>query len=218
MKYYPIFLDVKGRDCLVVGGGEVGTRKAMGLYRSGARVRVISKKFSQKLETTSGICLACKSYEPSDLATAFLVFAATDNKVLNQQVRADATAREILCNSADAPDRSDFILPSVVERGDLVCAVSTSGASPALAKKIRKDLEQMLGLEYKEFLLLMANIRKKLLEEGHDPSAHKKIFTALVEKKIPELIAANDQTRIDSVLLELLGSGYEYERLVPQEQ
>ena len=87
-----------------------------------------------------------------------------------------------------------------------------------MAKKIRKDLEQMLGLEYKEFLLLMANIRKKLLEEGHDPSAHKKIFTALVEKKIPELIAANDQTRIDSVLLELLGSGYEYERLVPQEQ
>lgn len=218
MKYYPIFLDVKGRDCLVVGGGEVGTRKAMGLYRSGARVRVISKTFSQKLETMSDICLASKSYEPSDLATAFLVFAATDNKDLNQQVREDATARGILCNVADAPDRSDFILPSVVERGDLVCAVSTSGASPALAKKIRKDLEQMLGPEYKDFLLLMANTRKKLLEEGHDPSTHKKIFTALVEKKIPELIAANDQTRIDSVLLELLGSGYEYERLVPQEQ
>jgi precorrin-2 dehydrogenase/sirohydrochlorin ferrochelatase len=217
MKYYPIFLDVQDRDCLVVGGGDVGTRKAMGLYRSGARVRVISKKFSQKLETISGICLVCKSYEPSDLATAFLVFAATDNKALNQQVREDATAREILCNSADAP-RSDFILPSVVERGDLVCAVSTSGTSPALAKKIRGELEQMFGVEYGDFLVLMANIRKKLLEEGHDPSAHKKIFTALVGKKIPELMAANDQTRIDSVLLELLGSGYEYERLVPQEQ
>jgi precorrin-2 dehydrogenase/sirohydrochlorin ferrochelatase len=218
MKYYPIFLDVQDRDCLVVGGGDVGTRKAMGLYRSGARVRVISKKFSQKLEAISGICLVCKSYEPSDLAMAFLVFAATDNKALNQQVREDATAREILCNVADAPDRSDFILPSIVERGDLVCAVSTSGASPALAKKIRKDLEQMLGPEYKDFLLLMANTRKKLLEEGHDPGAHKKIFTALVGKKIPELIAANDKTRIDLVLLELLGAGYEYERLVPQEQ
>jgi precorrin-2 dehydrogenase/sirohydrochlorin ferrochelatase len=218
MKYYPIFLDVRDRDCLVVGGGAVGTRKAMGLYRSGARVRVISKKFSKKLEAISGICLACKSYEPSDLATAFLVFAATDNKGLNEQIQADATVREILCNSADAPDRSDFILPSVVERGDLVCAVSTSGASPALAKKIRKDLEQMFGAEYGDFLVLMANIRKKLLEEGHDPSAHKRIFKALVEREIPALIAANDRTRIDSVLLELLGPGYGYHRLVSQEQ
>ncbi len=218
MKYYPIFLDVRDRDCLVVGGGAVGTRKAMGLYRSGARVRVISKKFSQTLETISGICLMCKFYEPSDLARAFLVFAATDNTDLNQQIREDATARDILCNIADAPDRSGFILPSVVERGDLVCAVSTSGASPALAKKIRKDLEQMLGPEYGDFLLLMKHIRKKLLEEGHNPRGHKKIFKALVEKKIPALIAANDQTRIDLVLLELLGPGYEYERLVPQEQ
>ena len=217
MKYYPIFLDVKDRDCLVVGGGAVGTRKAAGLYRSGARVRVISKAFSQRLETTSGICQVCKSYEPSDLETAFLVFAATDSKELNEQIREDAAKKNILCNIADAPDRSDFILPSVVERGDLVCAVSTSGASPALAKKIRKELEQMLGPEYKDFLLLMKNIRTKLLEEGHDPSAHKKIFTALVEKKIPALIAANDRTRIDLVLLELLGPGYEYERLVPQE-
>lgn len=218
MKYYPVFLDVKDRDCLVVGGGAVGTRKAAGLYRSGARVRVISKAFSQRLETTSGICRECKSYEPSDLETAFLVFAATDSKELNEQIREDAAKKNILCNIADAPDRSDFILPSVVERGDLVCAVSTSGASPALAKKIRKELEQMLGPEYKDFLLLMKNIRKKLLKEGHDPSAHKKIFTALVEKKIPALIAANDRTRIDSVLLELLGPGYGYHRLVPQEQ
>ncbi len=217
MKYYPIFLDVRDRDCLVVGGGEVGTRKAMGLHRSGARVRVISKVFSQKLETISCICRVCKSYEPGDLATAFLVFAATDNRGLNEQIQADASARSILCNSADAPGRSDFILPSVVQRGDLVCAVSTSGASPALAKKIRKDLEQMLGQEYGDFLLLMGSIRKKLLKEGHDPGAHKKIFNALVEKKIPDLIAANDQTRIDSVLLELLGPGYGYQRLVPQE-
>jgi precorrin-2 dehydrogenase/sirohydrochlorin ferrochelatase len=146
------------------------------------------------------------------------VFAATDNRALNQQIRQDATARSVLCNVADAPDRSDFILPSVVDRGDLVCAVSTAGASPALAKKIRKDLEQMLGPEYTDFLVLMKNIRKKLLEAGHDPDGHKKIFKALVEKTIPALIAADDRTRINQVLLELLGPGYEYERLVPQEQ
>ena len=218
MKYYPIFLDIKNRDCLVVGGGDVGSRKAVGLWRSGARVRVISRAFSQKLETASGIRLDCKSYDPSDLENVFLVFAATNNKDLNSRIQADAKNLNILCNIADAPDRSDFILPSVVERGDLVCAVSTSGASPALAKKIRKDLEQMFGPEYGDFLLLMGNIRKKLLEKGHDPGLHKKIFNALVEKKIPALIAANDVTRIDSVLFELLGPGVDYQSLVPQEQ
>lgn len=218
MKYYPIFLDVTARDCLVVGGGEVGYRKAAGLLRANARVRVISKGFSLKFETNSGFSLICKPYDPSDLGSAFLVFAATDNRALNEQIRADAKIRGILCNMADAPDRSDFILPSVVERGDLVCAVSTAGASPALAKKIRKDFEQMFGPEYGDFLVLMGNIRKKLLEGGHDPEAHKKIFTTLVEKKIPDLIAAGDELNIDAVLLELLGPGFDYKSLVPQEQ
>lgn len=218
MKYYPIFLDVRDRDCLVVGGGEVGTRKVKGLRRSGARVRVISKVFSPGLETISGICLVCKSYEISDLDNVYLVFAATNNPNLNSRIQEDAKVRDVLCNIADAPDRSDFILPSVVERGDLVCAVSTSGTSPALAKKIRKDLEQMFGPEYADFLLLMGNIRKKLLEEGHDPNSHKKIFNALVEKNLPALIAAKDETRIEAVLVELLGPGVDYQSLVPQEQ
>lgn len=218
MKYYPIFLDVTARDCLVVGGGEVGYRKAAGLFRANARVRVISEAFSPKFEANSGIPLSCKSYEASDLEAAFLVFAATDNRALNEQIQADAKRRGILCNMADAPERSDFILPSVVERGDLVCAVSTSGASPAFAKKIRKDLEQMFGPEYGDFLVLMGNIRKKLLERGHDPTAHKKIFTALVERKIPDMIAAGDRLNLDAVLLELLGPGFDYKSLVPQEQ
>ena len=220
MKYYPIFLDVKDCDCLVVGGGEVGTRKALGLSRSGARVRVVSKTFSQKLEAGKGanICLECKPYDPSDLYIVFLVFAATDNGHLNRRIQADAKALNILCNIADDPGRSDFILPSVVERGDLLCAVSTSGASPALAKRIRKDLEQMFGPEYEDFLVLIGNIRKKLLETGHDPSEHKKIFTALVEKNLPALIAARDEARIDKVLVELLGPGVDYKRLGSQEK
>jgi precorrin-2 dehydrogenase/sirohydrochlorin ferrochelatase len=218
MKYYPIFLDVKDRDCLVVGGGDVGTRKAMGLFRSGAGVRVISKAFSETLEGVSGIRLACKPYETSDLDNTFLVFAATSSRDLNSRIQEDAKQKNILCNIADAPDRSDFILPSVVERGDLVCAVSTSGSSPALAKKIRKDLMQMFGPEYGAFLLLMGNIRRKMLEVGHNPASHKKIFSAMVETDLPALIAAKDETRIDAVLVELLGPGVDYKSLVPQEQ
>jgi precorrin-2 dehydrogenase/sirohydrochlorin ferrochelatase len=218
MKYYPIFLDVRDRNCLVVGAGEVGTRKAMGLARSGASVRVVSKKFSQRLGGVEGVILEEKDYETSDLDTVFMVFAATNNNRLNLRIQKEAKEKHILCNIADCPDNSDFILPSVVERGDLVCAVSTSGASPALAKKIRRDLLQMFGPEYTDFLRLMGNLRKKLLEEGHDPLAHKKVFTALVEKQIPALIAAKDEARIDLLLGELLGPGYDFKSLVPQEQ
>jgi len=220
MKYYPIFLDVKGRDCLVVGGGAVGTRKALGLFRSGALVRVISKLFTPGLESKkeSGICLICKGYEKSDLDNVCLVFAATGNREVNLQVQEDAKKKNLLCNIVDDPGMSDFILPSVVESGDLVFAVSTSGTSPAMAKKIRRDLEQRFGPEYGKFLLLMGNIRKKLLGEGHDPDTHKKIFTALVEQNIPALIAANDEISIDSILVGLLGPGVNYKSLVPQEQ
>ncbi|OQY51962.1 MAG: siroheme synthase [Desulfobacteraceae bacterium 4572_89] len=220
MKYYPIFLDVKDRVCLVVGGGEVGARKALGLERAGARVRVVSREFSHGLEAgvNKRIQLQCRAYEKSDLDNIFLVFAATNNAKLNQMIKKDAEKENILCNIADAPGQSDFILPSIVERGDLVCAVSTSGSSPALAKKIRKDLESMFGPEYSVLLTLMGNIRKKLLEQGHDPSGHKKIFKILIEKNLPALIAAGDETSLDSILIELLGRGYSYNRLVSQEQ
>jgi precorrin-2 dehydrogenase/sirohydrochlorin ferrochelatase len=220
MTYYPIFLDVKDRACLVVGGGDVGVRKALGLERAGARVLVVSIQFASGLQAMEKkrIQLECRAYEKSDLENIFLVFAATDNAHLNQMIQEDCKKENILCNIADAPDQSDFILPSIVERGDLLCAVSTSGSSPALAKKIRKDLESMFGPEYAVLLVLMGNIRKKLLEQGHDPRAHKKIFNTLIEKNLPALIADGDETSIDSILIELLGRGYSYHRLVSQEQ
>lgn len=219
MKFYPIFLNVQDRDCLVVGGGDVGTRKTLGLARAGARVRVVSPCFSPSLERSKqkNIHLMCKAYEPSDLGRAFLVFGATDNQELNEQIQADAHKKHILCNIADAPDLSDFILPSVVERGDLTIAVSTSGSSPALARKIRQDLKEKFGPEYDVFLRLMGSIRKKLLEKHHDPQAHQKIFRTLVEKNLPALIAAQEEKQIDAILLELLGKGYEYHCLVSQE-
>lgn len=219
MKFYPIFLDVQDRDCLVVGGGDVGTRKALGLAKAGARVRVVSPYFSPGLEKSKqkNIRLVYKAYEPSDLGRAFLVFAATNNPDLNEQIQVQAKKNRILCNIVDAPDLSDFILPSVVERGDLAIAVSTSGSSPALARKIRRDLGEKFGPEYDIFLELMGNIRKKLLEGGHDPVAHQQIFRTLVEKKLPALIAAKEDVQIDSILLELLGRGYEYRCLVSQE-
>jgi precorrin-2 dehydrogenase/sirohydrochlorin ferrochelatase len=215
MKYYPVFLDIKGRDCLVVGGGPVGVRKAKGLEKCGANVTVISQEFCQGFNAIR-LKVTCheKSYEAKDARGMFFVFAATDNARLNQQIKADALNLNILCNVADAPDKSDFLLPSIVEQGDLVIAVSTSGSSPAMAKTIKKDLAQRFGSEYETFLALMGNIRKDLLACGHAPDRHKEIFYALIEKDILELIKAGDEIKINSVLSEVLGKKYTFQNLV----
>ncbi|MEH0019830.1 MAG: bifunctional precorrin-2 dehydrogenase/sirohydrochlorin ferrochelatase [Desulfobacter sp.] len=218
MKYYPIFLDVQDKTCLVVGGGKVGTRKALGLAKANARVRVVSPGFSPELEnnTHPNICLDNKTFDASDLQGACLVFAATDSSALNAQIRDAARRAGILCNIADGDDKGDFILPSVVSREDLILAVSTCGSSPAMAKRLRRELEAKFGPEYGTALTLMANIRTKLLARGHDPEGHKKVFTALVASGLPELIAAGDQSRIDAVLAEVLGSGFTFDGLVGQ--
>ena len=216
MKYYPIFLDIKDKDCLIVGGGPVGARKAATLQKCGANVKVISDHFSSWFDglNTTSICLEKKEYEKKDVKGMFFVFAATNNADLNRQIKNDASWLNILCNVADAPDNSDFLLPSIVDRGDLIVAVSTSGSSPAMAKRIKQELENHFGPEYAQFLTLMGNIRKRLLSSGSTPDDNKAIFHALIEKGVLELIQANDDIKINAVLCDVLGKGYTYEDLV----
>ena len=216
MKYYPIFLDIKDKDCLVVGGGPVGARKAATLKKCGANVKVISDHFSPWFDrlNISSVCLEKKKYEKADVNGMFFVFAATNNAGLNQQIKDDASLFNILCNVADAPENSDFLLPSIVASGDLVVAISTSGSSPAMAKKIRQDLENYFGPEYAQFLSLMGNIRKRLLSSGHAPDENKAIFHTLIENKVLELIKANDEIKINAVLCDILGKDYTYQDLV----
>jgi len=218
MKYYPIFLDVKDKACLVVGGGRVGVRKAKGLARAGAIVTVVSPQFSPELEAAGDgkIGLEKKAFDEADLEGVSLVFAATDNQALNATVREAARSKGILCNIADGQDKGDFILPSVVARDDLLIAVSTCGASPALAKQLKGELAREFGPEYGVMLTLMANIRSRLLTKGHDPKGHKKIFTALVEGGLVDMIAKKETARIDAVLAEVVGPGYIFEELVPK--
>lgn len=217
MDYYPIFLDVKDRCCLVVGGGAVGTRKAFGLARAGARVIVVSLGFSDELSNTpvSAITLKEKRFEDSDLDGMSLAFAATDNMQLNAGIRQAAQKKNILCNIADGRDKGDFILPAVVDRGDLLFAVSTCGASPALSKHLRLALEARFGPEYGILAALLGRIRAILLEREHDPKGHRKIFCALLDADLPEKIAAGQTRQIDTVLAKVLGDGFSLERLMP---
>lgn len=221
MRYYPVNLDIKDRKCLVVGGGDVGTRKVITLLECGAFVTVVSIDASEKLLklAESGIIeLKRRPYTGADLGGMFLVICATDNEQLNMQVGRDAEKMNMLCNIADRPEACNFILPALVKRGDLVIAVSTSGKSPAFAKKIRKDLEKQYGVEYADFLKLMGAIRKKLLSKSHEPEAHKPIFEKLINKDIVKLIKNNDADKIDSVLFEALGEGYGYMDLIGREE
>lgn len=217
MNYYPVGLNIEGKKCLVVGGGAVGTRKVERLLQYEADVTVISKQFSApliSLQKKSKLKLLKKTYADSDLDEVFLVIVATDNQSLNRLISNDAKNKNVLCNIADIPNNSDFILPSIVNRGDLTLTISTAGNSPAFAKKLRKDLADQFGEEYAVFLKLMGTIRKKLLAEKHDPDNHKKLFGTLIEKNLLELIGQNDRQGIDKLLQDTLGSRFIYKDLI----
>jgi len=236
LKYYPVSLDVAGRDCLVVGGGSVGARKALTLAKCRAQVSVVSLVFSEAFithdhNTIHNNCYAnhiinrrdaiqCikKPYDVRDLDSMFLVIGATDNMELNRQIAQDAKERQILCNIADFPEGSSFVLPSIVQRGDLVITVSTSGQSPALAKKLRKELELQFGEEYAKLLMLMGNIRKRLLGQNHSPDAHASVFRELVNSDLLEKIGLGDCEGINKTLKDILGSNIPDPQIIFGEQ
>ena len=217
MKYYPVHLDIKNRNCLVVGGGVVGTRKVNTLLECGAGVTVVSPNPTPQmteLASEGAITLTRRAYRSSDLDGAFLVIGATDDESLNQQISNDAARTHTLCNIADRPEVCNFILPSIIQRGDLVITISTSGKSPALAKKLRQKLETQFGKEYAEFLLLMGAIRKKLLSRAHEPEAHKTLFNQLIDSDLIQLMQAGKTEEINSLLYKILGEGYKIEALL----
>ena len=217
MKYYPVNLNIRNQPCLVVGGGSVGTRKVRTLLACGAQVTVVSPDTADELTRLAGsgeIRLKQRTYEASDLETMFLVIGATDDENLNRQIHTDAEGRNMLCNIADRPEICNFILPSLVSRGDLLIAISTSGTSPAFAKKLRKKLEKQFGNEYARFLKLMGAVRAKLLRQAHEPEAHKHLFEQLIDKGLLALVRQGDDNAINALLFEVLGEGYTIKALI----
>ena len=218
MRYYPVNLDILGRACLVVGGGAVATRKVLRLLQCGARVTVVSPRFTPTLERRAAegeLLLHRRGYQSGDLEGMFLVIGATDDEALNQRIHRDAEARGQLCNIADRPKVCNFILPAIVSRGDLVLAISTAGKSPALAKKLRQELASRIGPEYGPLLDLMGAVRRKLLAREHAPEEHKPLFEALLDRGLAELVADNDIAAMDALLADVLGPGFAWAELMP---
>jgi len=217
MRYYPVCLDIRNRHCLVVGGGQVGTRKVRTLVQCGARVTVVSPEVTAELNQLARqgkIQIRLRDYLTADLDTAFLVIGATDDQEQNRRIHQDAEAAQRLCNIADQPELCNFVLPAVITQGDLMVAISTSGRSPAFAKYLRRRLQRQFGPEYGQFLELMGAVRRRLLATEHAPEAHKPLFEELIHNNLLELIKANDQSGINALLKEVLGPGYIYEELM----
>jgi len=166
---FPMFLRLAGRDVLVVGAGAVAHPKIESLLRAGARVRVVAPRARRAvaaLTRARRIRFQQREFRAADLDGAFLVIAATNSAALHEQVLRLARARGVLCNVVDDPARCDFFYPAVVRRGDLQIAISTGGASPALAQRLRKDLEKQFGPEYEGWIAHLRAAREEALRRG----------------------------------------------------
>ena len=167
--YYPLMLNITGEKCIVIGGGDVAERKAKTFLECGAKVHVISPDISpalQRLEKTGQIGVTHRSYQPGDLSDALVVVAATDDQETNENIFKEGQRSRILTNVVDDPENSNFIVPSLLRRGDLLISISTSGRSPALARKIRTELEQHYGNEYESLTIMLSEIRAELKDQG----------------------------------------------------
>ncbi|HET6365000.1 MAG: bifunctional precorrin-2 dehydrogenase/sirohydrochlorin ferrochelatase [Nitrospirota bacterium] len=207
MKFYPIYLDLRDRSCLVVGGGQVAERKTLTLLEAGANVRIISPSLTQKLQELSQsgkIIHLPKTVDDKDLTGALLVIAATDSLEVNAGIGRLCKKRNILVNVVAPPDESSFIVPSVVERGELLIAVSTSGMSPALSKKIRQELEERYGPEYEVFLRKMSMLRARLMDEVKDDGVRREILQALVDSDVISLLKEGKIHDADHRLAEIV--------------
>lgn len=163
--YYPIYLDLRGKRCIIVGGGRVAERKCLSLMKNGADVTIISPYITKRLEDykrKGKITHLSRSYRKGDIRSAFLVIAATDSQEINKKIYSEAIAKNILLNVVDNPELCNFIVPSVFERGDLKIAISTGGSSPALAKRIRKELEVLYNQELSKYLNFLKKIRGQI--------------------------------------------------------
>jgi precorrin-2 dehydrogenase/sirohydrochlorin ferrochelatase len=157
-RYYMACLDLEGRSCLVVGGGEVALEKVRGLLDCGAHVTVVAPQIVDELRVLDAEHVR-RGYRASDLDDRFLVVAATSIASLNRRVHRDAEARSLLCNVVDVPELCNFILPAVLRRDPIAIAVSTGGASPALAQRIRDDIAELIGPEHAELARRLRELR-----------------------------------------------------------
>jgi precorrin-2 dehydrogenase/sirohydrochlorin ferrochelatase len=186
MTLFPMFMKLEGRSCLVVGAGTVGEPKINSLVTAGALVRVVALHATAAVAEwaqAGAITWEARAFNSADLDGTFLVIAATNSSDVNAAIFHQARQRNILCNVVDDPEHCDFYYPAVVRRGDLQLAISTKGQSPALAQRIRRELEMQFGPEYGAWLEELGRARQQLFASKIDPEQRRRLLHELASRE-----------------------------------
>jgi len=187
MDLFPIFLKLTARPCIVIGAGTLAESKIESLQTANARVTLIAPAATARIAAMAEageITWHQRSYTSGDLAGSFLVVAATNDPAVNRAVFAEAEAAGILINAVDDPPFCDFYFPSVVRRGDLQIAISTAGQSPALAQRLRKEINALLPLDTGEWLAELGNLRREVLQAEPLNESRRQLLHQLASREV----------------------------------
>lgn len=211
MNYYPAYLDLRGRLVLLVGGGRVAARKLASLIGAGARVRLVTPELAA--ETAAQLPHAMveerrRGFAPADLEGVWLAVCATDDEAVNRDVARVAEEKRVFVNVVDVPPLCSFIVPASLTRGELMLAVSTGGASPAMARRLRERLEREFGPEWGPYLRLMRALRQRVTAQGRPAEENRPLFFALADSELLARVAARDAAGVEAVIAGVLGPGY----------
>ncbi len=204
MKYYPAFINLKNKKVVVVGGGRVAERKSLSLIKAGADVIVISPAVTTriaKLEVSGTLTHIKRKYKKGDLKGAFIVIAGTSSEETNKTISQDAA---LLTNVIDVPSEGNFIVPSLIRRGPLTIAISTEGASPAISKAIRREMEKLYNAEFARYLRFVESIRKKAIKEIPNDKKRGKFLKFIASDKIIRTLRKKGFKEVSETILEAL--------------
>ena len=210
MKHLPIFVTIRNKPCVVIGGGLVATRKVASLLESGAIITVVSPEVSEELQRQireNKIIHIARTFEPEDIQGAYLVFAATDSREVNRSIGEIAQDQQTLVNIADDPEHSNFVLPSVLDRSPVVIAVSTGGASPILARQLRLKLEAMIPSASGRLAGITEEYREKVKGFFPKQSQRKKFWENALKGPVSELVYAGQESSARQQLDTMLEQG-----------
>jgi precorrin-2 dehydrogenase/sirohydrochlorin ferrochelatase len=200
---FPMFMKLEGKPCLVVGAGKVGEPKIAGLIGTGARIHVVALEATEgvhALATAGKIKLEIRAFTDSDLDGTFLAIVATASRTLNSSIYREAQRRGVLCNVVDVPEYCDFYYPAVVRRGDLQIAISTNGQSPALAQKLRQQLERQFGPGYARWVAELGATRKLVLASDLEPQRKRELLLTLASREALQAAVEEDLVKKESAI------------------
>jgi siroheme synthase-like protein len=216
MRYYPVFLDIADKPVVVIGGGTIAEQKIGGLLDAGAKVTIVSPELNEtltELRDAGRLTHVEREYEPGDIEGYELVFVATDSRAENEKVWAEGRERHIWVNAVDDVPNCDFVMPGVIRKGDLTLAISTAGKSPAMARKVREDLETFLTEDDSALLDLAAEVRKETRERGLEIQGcprcqrdHLDVWNAALDGIVKKLVREGKREEAKARFLDLLFS------------